>query len=430
MTEKAMATKMNAVEITKEERAVVEYKGERITISFRDVKNLICPLATDQEVVIFLKTCQSLNLNPFASEVFLIKYSEKDKAAIVIAIDSYLKAGEANAQYDGHEAGIILRDSAGKLEYREGAFPLDEERQKLVGGWARVYRKDRGRPFYVAVNKKECLRYRRDGSLTEFWTEEKQPSMLRKVALKRALVEAFPSLFSGVVPNVDYEVLPGEVKEALPEPKGETPEGELPQAYEKNGKANWKLWWGKQKEKGLSSDDVHNILGISSLKDDWLDKGRTLEEAEDIISDALRQTEKSRKAGGTKPKPDWDTVLAQAKRLGLSESHVLGMLNVASLQEWTNQGKTVEEAIQVISAKLSTGKTDESAQVFAIDPGWLKEAKQTLKWTDQTMLSFIISQYKVGADTVTEALNKLTREQAEDFTRQINAKLERQSALF
>jgi len=67
---------------------------------------------------------------------------------------------------------------------------------------------------------------------------------------------------------------------------------------------------------------------------------------------------------------------------------------------------------------------------FAIDLQWLKEAKQRLKWTDETMLSFISSQYKVSGKTLTEALNRLTREQAEHFTRQINTKLERQSSLF
>ena len=67
---------------------------------------------------------------------------------------------------------------------------------------------------------------------------------------------------------------------------------------------------------------------------------------------------------------------------------------------------------------------------LSIDLDWLKEAKQTLKWTDETMLSFITSQYKVSGKSDTEALNKLTRDQAEDFTRQINARLERQSSLF
>lgn len=272
------------VEKKTQEKAVVQWRGEPITITFTDVKTLICPLATDQETVVFLKTCQSLSLNPFAGECYLIKYSEKDKAAIVIAIDSYLKAAETNDNYNGHEAGTILRDTAGKLEFREGSFLLEEEFDKLVGGWAKVYRKDREKPFYMAVNKAECVRYARDGHLTQFWTENKQPMMLRKVALKRALVEAFPQLFVGAYSTAEFE---------------EIPEGELPPAYEKAGEANWKKWWVRQKEKGLTPNDVHTILGVTSLKEDWLEKGRTLEEAEDIINKALENQNKVKAAPQT-----------------------------------------------------------------------------------------------------------------------------------
>jgi len=63
---------------------------------------------------------------------------------------------------------------------------------------------------------------------------------------------------------------------------------------------------------------------------------------------------------------------------------------------------------------------------FNIDLTWLKESQKTLKWTDDTLLTFIISQYKVSDTSVTGALNKLTREQAEDFTNQINKKVEKQ----
>jgi hypothetical protein len=70
-----------------------------------------------------------------------------------------------------------------------------------------------------------------------------------------------------------------------------------------------------------------------------------------------------------------------------------------------------------------------AGEPFTIDLDWLREAKQTLKWTDATMLSFITSQYKVDGKTVTEALNKLTREQAEAFTNQINSRLEKQPKL-
>ena len=276
--------------VATQEKAVVKWKGEQITVSFHDVKTLICPYATDQETAVFLKTCSSLQLNPFASEIFLIKYSERDKAATVIAINSYLKAGEANDNFNGFEAGIVLKDSGGKLEFREGALILPDEVEKLVGGWARAYRKDREKPFYIAVNKAECVRYTKDGKLTRFWTQEKQPSMLRKTALKRALVEAFPSLFAGTLATA-------EVGDDISEAEyHEVPEGELPPAYERNGKAYWEKWWARQKEKGLSEDEVHGFLGIASVKEDWIDQGRTLEEAEDIINNALEKMAEKPKA--------------------------------------------------------------------------------------------------------------------------------------
>lgn len=264
--------------VTKEgDRAIVQYKGMPITITFDDVTKYICPLANPKEVAMFLKTAQSLQLNPFANEIYLIKYSLTDKAAQVIAIDSYLKAAEANDQYDGHQAGIILKESAGKLEEREGAFLLDEESDKLLGGWARVYRKDRSKPYFVSVHKRECIKHRKDGTLTEFWQEAKQPWMLRKVALSRALVEAFPSLFAGLVPNVEYEEFPEEVTGKLPKAKGEMEEGIEPQAFYKNGQPDWTIFWTKIKELELTPDEVHAHYQVSTLKE-VVDKGKTLDE--------------------------------------------------------------------------------------------------------------------------------------------------------
>ena len=348
---------------TTQQKAVVKWKDERITVTFDDVKNLICPYASNQEANVFLKICQSLNLNPFANEIYLIKYSEKDKAAMVIAIDSYLKSAESNKNFDGHEAGIVLRDSGGKLEFREGALTLPDEAEKLVGGWARIFRKDREKPFYMAVNKAECLRYTRDGHLTKFWTKEKQPSMLRKTALKRALVEAFPSLFAGTMSTA-------EVAEEPEAEYHEVPDGQLPPAYERNGEAYWDKWWARQKGKGLSEDDVHRFLGISSLKSDWLEQGKTLEEAEDIINNKL-----------------------------------------------TQQGaKTADEV---------------AGEDFNIDLTWLQESLKALKWTIETMKSFAVVKYKVdGKGALTEVLGRLTREQAEDFVKEVNSRVEKQKPLF
>ncbi len=64
---------------------------------------------------------------------------------------------------------------------------------------------------------------------------------------------------------------------------------------------------------------------------------------------------------------------------------------------------------------------------FNIELTWLKESQKALKWSDETMLSFLAGEpYKVSGKSVTEALGKLTREQAEDFTREINQRIEKQ----
>ncbi|MBA7679498.1 hypothetical protein ES703_87795 [subsurface metagenome] len=67
---------------------------------------------------------------------------------------------------------------------------------------------------------------------------------------------------------------------------------------------------------------------------------------------------------------------------------------------------------------------------LSIDLAWLSESQNALKWTDETMLSFLAgSPYKVSGKSVTEALGKLTREQAEVFTREINSRVENQPKL-
>lgn len=356
-------TKMEVV--SKQTKAVVQWKGEAITITFNDVKSLICPLATNQETAVFLKTCQSLQLNPFANECYLIKYAEDDKAAFVVAIDSYLKAAELNEQYDGCEAGIILKDAVGALEIREGSFLLDSEKLNLVGAWARVYRKDRGHPTYVAVNKVECIKYTRYGKPTQFWAEEKQPWMLRKTALKRALVEAFPSLFAGTLATAEIAGdIPGEYREI--------PEGTLPAGLMVNGKPDWRKFWTKVKsELGLTKDQAHELLKVDSIKKDLIDKGWTMErmwnaliaaiqaaskesvdvetgeintEGEDLFPEETPQESPTETPGSEKPKrdPNSITTISDLMRacfddFNMQPAAVLSELNVTAASQITQK---------------------------------------------------------------------------------------------
>jgi phage recombination protein Bet len=307
--------------------ALAKAEGKRLTITFDDVKRYICPDASDAEIGLFLKVCASENLNPFRGDCYLVKYRKDQRAAIIISAEAFLRAAENCPEYDGAEAGIILKDATGKLEFREGSFLLEEEEGKLVGGWAKVYRKDWQKPIYAAVNIKECRKYTREGELTRFW-QEMPATMVRKVALSRALREAFPNRFAGTLTTAEFQ---------------EIPEGELPPAYSKNGKPDWPKFWARQKEKGLTPDDVHGILNIGSLKDDWLAKGRTLEEAEDIINDALEKANKTRAEAEAKPKRDPETIKTIAQLIKacfedfkLQPKDVYAKLNVKSANEITD----------------------------------------------------------------------------------------------
>lgn len=158
-------------------------------LTFDDIRNYICPDATDQETMIFLKLCQARNLNPFLRDAYLIKYDKTKAAQIVVGKDAFTKKAEDHSKFAGYKAGIIVK-IGDVLERREGCFWMEGE--NLVGGWAEVYRTDRkDTPYKMEVPRKEY-----DTGKSNWIT--KPATMIRKVALVQALREAFPSEFSGM----------------------------------------------------------------------------------------------------------------------------------------------------------------------------------------------------------------------------------------
>lgn len=175
--------------------------GQRMTVTFDDVRNFICKEATIAECRIFLETCKQYHLNPFTKEACLIHYDNKNgdtASTIVLGKTCYMKMAEAHPQYDGFEAGVIVMDeAAGELIHREGSIVYQGE--TLVGGWAKTYRKDRSRSFYEEVNFSE---YDTKKSL---WVT-KPATMIRKVALVHTLREAFPATFGGLIDESEVPV--------------------------------------------------------------------------------------------------------------------------------------------------------------------------------------------------------------------------------
>jgi phage recombination protein Bet len=160
-----------------------------------NVRKYICPTATDSEIFTFLKLCEHRNLNPFIKEAYLIKYGTSP-ATLIVGKDAFTKKAEDNPAFDGFEAGIILKNGDSNLIYREGQFV--DKGEHLLGGWAKVYRKDRKIPFKSEV------------SMAEYNTKKSSwakipATMIRKVALVQALREAFPSDLGGCYDSAEMD---------------------------------------------------------------------------------------------------------------------------------------------------------------------------------------------------------------------------------
>lgn len=167
--------------------------------------------ASDEELAYFIAQAKAQNLNPFTKEIYFIKYGHQP-AQVVTAKSAFEKKADSHPQFDGKEAGVIyLMD--GEVKYSRGAFiPKGTE---ILGGWAKVYRKDRTYPTEIEVSFEEYDNSKIRARIKELKQQGKDITypvmnsygnqigennwdtmpcvMIRKVALVSAYREAFPA---------------------------------------------------------------------------------------------------------------------------------------------------------------------------------------------------------------------------------------------
>lgn len=175
-----------------------EVEGQEIKLTKQIVQEYIvgtdAPI-TNQEFKLFTELCKVRKLNPFLREAYLIKDKAGTPAQLVVGKDAILKRAVLNPNYDGMECGIIVQKEDGSIEERQGTFKLGTE--QLVGGWARVFRKDWTHPTYSSVSFNEVAQRKTDGSLNSNWST-KGATMVEKVAKVRALRETFAEDLAGM----------------------------------------------------------------------------------------------------------------------------------------------------------------------------------------------------------------------------------------
>lgn len=285
--------------MTEKKVSIVKYETERgeVTLSPEIVKKYLVsgePQAvTPQEVIYFLNICKYQRLNPFLREAYLIKYSPKYPATIVVGKDVFVKRASKNPDCEGWQAGVIVRGEDGEIVEREGSFVLPDE--ELVGGWAVVYRKGWKQPFKVTVALDEYIKKDKEGNPQSSWANM-PATMIRKVALVQALREAFPEDFQGLYAPEEFSinsntldaqpVVVEEVEEEEQEAEEEPQEKPQPQSKQRqqkqaNGSRGATEAQIKFIEQLASEEDLKEILnkeyGGKSLKE------LTIKEASDLI---------------------------------------------------------------------------------------------------------------------------------------------------
>ena len=186
---------------TKKEIAVVyEVDGEQIKLTPSIVQNYIVGenngKITMPEFKMFTSLCKARGLNPFLKEAYCIKYGN-NPAQIVVGKDAVLKRAIKNPNYDGMESGVIIQNKeTSEIIERKGTFYLRDS-ENLVGGWAKVYRKDWQHPTYCSVAFDEVAQKKSGGELNSNWSG-KGATMVEKVAKVRALRETFVEELGGM----------------------------------------------------------------------------------------------------------------------------------------------------------------------------------------------------------------------------------------
>jgi len=179
------------------------------------VHRYINQMATETEIGQFLHLCSTWSLDPFKREIYLIKYSQKDPATIVMGYEVFLKRAERTGKITGWK------------HWTEGK-PKTADFKACI----KIHRKDWTEPFEHEVWWDEYAQYKADGrTLNKFWNS-KPRTMLLKVVDTQGFRLCFPDDLGGMpytaeeMPRTE-EILEAEiVEEPTPQPKPEPPKEE------------------------------------------------------------------------------------------------------------------------------------------------------------------------------------------------------------
>ncbi len=190
-------TENTALSTAEQNALIISYDvlGSHVELTLDFVKKYLvrgrADLTSDQEVVFFMNTCKMQKLNPLVQgECYLIKYSEKEPAQMVVGKDAYLRRAYDNPNYLQKQDGIIVQ-RGNEIIKKEGCCLYPGE--SLIGGWCRVsfVKRDAERTAYKEVSLSEY-----DKGMANW--KSKPATMINKVAISQCVRDAFPKDYEGL----------------------------------------------------------------------------------------------------------------------------------------------------------------------------------------------------------------------------------------
>ena len=212
------------IELKEEEKGIVQYQinNQPIKLSVAIVRKFFCPDADDLSAMVFMGFCRAKQLDPFGRDVYLTMMD--GKPVIQVAYTTFMKRGEGHHKYDGFIAGTILKKTtqdAADLVGEDGVIPSPlvacpgefvPEGYTIVGGWCKVFRKDRSRPFISTVGMADYDK----GFAT--WKKIKA-TMIRKTSVAHCFRDAFPNETAGLYLKEEFGVPENQQEEIVLQPK-------------------------------------------------------------------------------------------------------------------------------------------------------------------------------------------------------------------
>ncbi len=182
--------------------AIVRRDDDGLTQSQIDlVKDTFARGSTNEELGLFVQTCNRLRLDPFARQIFLVKRWDsqlrREVAQSQVSIDGFRLIAERSGQYRGQTPP----QWCGQDGVWHDVWLRDEP---PAAGRCGVIREGFAEPLYRVARFKSYAQTTKEGALNRMW-RTMPDVMIAKCAEALALRAAFPNELSGVYADAEME---------------------------------------------------------------------------------------------------------------------------------------------------------------------------------------------------------------------------------